>query len=58
MRTASARELSSPIPGIFVWLYVQSIEQFVEAAEQVHYRHQLYARFIIKAKLPHRGSMY
>ncbi len=33
--------LPSTVPGFLVRLYLQALQQFVETAEQVYYRHQL-----------------
>jgi hypothetical protein len=58
IRPASVYALSSPVPGLFVWLHLQTIEELVEPAEQVHHCHQLHDPLIVQAKLPHRGSMH
>ena len=50
--------LPSPIPGFFIGLDSQSIDQLIKAAEEVNYRHQFEKSRIVQPKLPRRGSMY
>src|SRR5690349_18697134 len=50
--------LASTVPGLLVRFDPESIHELIEAAEQVHDRHQFKDTFVVKPELPRRGSVH
>ena len=49
--------LASPVPGLFVHFYLQSVQKLIEPTEQLNNTHELKYSFVIQPELPHRESM-
>ena len=49
--------LPSPVPRFIIHFNLQSVHQFVEAAEKIDHSHDFEYRFVIEPQLPHRGNV-
>ncbi len=56
MLTASD-SLTSTVPGLFIRLDLQTVQQLIEAAEEIDHRHHFDDPLVVQSQLPHRGSM-
>ena len=53
----SVADASSPVPGLFVGFDLQAIVELVKTDEEIDDGHEFENALVVKAQLPHRGSV-